>query len=58
MNDQKTIKEASFVLFEDDECFPDISIMKTTEENNRAIDAAFRKLKELADKEMEKSTFE
>ena len=51
MNDQKTTTKVPLMLFED-ECFPDISITKTTEENNMAIDEAFKKLREQIDKEM------
>ena len=51
MNGQKTTTKVPLILFED-ECFPDISITKTTEENNMAIDEAFKKLREQIDKEM------
>ena len=53
MNEQKTTTKIPLILFEE-EVFPDISITKTTEENSLAIDEAFRKLRELIDRETER----
>ena len=57
MNEQKTINAIPVMLFED-ECFPDISIDKTDEENSFAIQESFKKIREQIDRKMEKVTVE